>query len=73
MTRWSYGYSGLRETRSVLIDQHAALALRTTTRIVRFSGPPCRMAGDMSRDEIEDLEKKYGCRVDSARYQWGLK
>jgi hypothetical protein len=71
--KWSYGYSGPKETRSVLITQLVAhhLGLKAGT-IIHFDGPPVRTAKDMSQEEIAAIESQYGCPVDGGRYQWGL-
>jgi len=69
---WSYGYRGVKETRSVLITEHVARHFGTPMgKVIKFKGPPVRTAEDMTPEELVALEAEYGCRV-SGRFQWRL-
>jgi hypothetical protein len=69
---WSYGYNGVKETRTVLITKMTgrSLGLKPGT-VIRFGNPPVRTEADMTPEQIAALEAEYGCRV-SGRFQWGL-
>ena len=62
----------------VRVTRHTAIVLggmremiRDAGRIIRFDGPTCRTLDDMTEEEINEIEKQYGCPVTGGRYRFG--